>query len=89
MSSDNFKKNAPNWVPTVNDYVLIFREVDGCWREITGNLAEYRDMILADYYEAMDITLPDGCTFCRIRRSNGEWEIRDRHSYVKILFKRL
>lgn len=80
-----FGKNAPNWEPTENDYRLIFREcADGYWREITNNLAKYSGMILADYLAEMDIAIPDGCQFCRIKLDRMSFEYRCSGAYAQI-----
>lgn len=73
---DNFKKNVPNWKPTKGDYCLVFFYVDGYWREISNNIAEYSNMIFADYLSEIGISLPDDCQFCRIVREEEMYEFR-------------
>ena len=51
----DYSKNKPNWQPSLSDYLLVFREVDGIWREVSGNIPAYRNMILADYLAQIDI----------------------------------
>lgn len=84
MNATLFRKNVRGWKPTVKDYRLIFREVDGAWREISGNLPEYNCAYLADYLSAMGIDIPYGCEFCRIKTDEMSFEYRDFNSYVRI-----
>lgn len=73
----DFRKNVPGWVPTEKDYRLIFRpDSRGMWREITCNLPKYQGVLLADYLADMNITIPDGCTFCRIGLGTMRFEYR-------------
>ena len=78
------RKNQKGWRPTANDYLLIFRPVDGMWREISNNLPEYSGVCLADYLQQLNIAVPDGCTFFRIKRGNLHFEYRDFGAYVRI-----
>lgn len=87
--NSKFTKNVPNWKPSPTDYRLIFREVDGIWREITGNIPEFKDMTLADYLSQIGIETPDGCTFCRVRRDWWNWEYRAYGGNVRIDFREL
>lgn len=76
MNKEDFKKNAPGWVATNEDYRLVFRLVDGCWREISNNLPQYSNMILADYCAQVELEIPDGCEMMRIRRDFKHYQIR-------------
>lgn len=81
MNTLKFKKNVPNWVATDEDYMLVFRQVDDLWREISGNLPKYSNIVLADYLAQVGIYVPDDCTFCRIERYEEDgrkfyWELR-------------
>lgn len=76
MKNEDFKKNAPNWDATDKDYRLVFRKVGGCWREISDNLPQYSNMILADYCSRIGIEIPDGCEMMRVRRDNKRFFIR-------------
>lgn len=76
MNKEDFKKNAPGWRATANDYRLVFRNVDGCWREISNNLTQFSNMVLADYCAQIGIEIPDGCTMMRVRRGRAEFFIR-------------
>lgn len=80
----SFIKNVPNWEPSAEDYRLVFREVDGLWREVTGNMPQYSNIILADYLSLMDMQMPDGVTFCRIKRINEQWEYREYGGMIRI-----
>lgn len=82
-----YGKNKRGWKPSETDYQLIFREIDGYWREITGSIAKYNNLILADYLSAIDCALPVGTQFCRVRRGQEHIEIRDFGSYVRIDYK--
>lgn len=84
MDSTLFKKNVRGWKPSDNDYRLIFREIDGFWREISGNLPRYNCVFLADYLSGVGVVIPEGCTFCRINRTDLHFEYRDFGSYVRI-----
>lgn len=84
----NFSKNAPNWKPSKDNYLLIFQEVDGYWKEISGNIQEYADMVFADYLDEIDIHLPDDCTFCRVSRDDWTWEFRAYGAQIRINYYR-
>lgn len=84
MANDRFSKNVPNWKPSPMDYRLVFREVDGIWREISGNIPEFKDMILADYLSYVAVEITDGCTFCRVRRDWWNWEYRAYGGIIRI-----
>lgn len=81
---DDYKKNKPNWVPTEKDYRLIFRLVNGHWREITSNVPKYADLTLAEYLDMVRIDVPYGCTFMRLDNDYIAMEYRDFNSYVRI-----
>lgn len=83
-----FSKNVPNWHPTMSDYVLVFRLVDGYWREISANIPQYANMIFADYLTEMDIVLPDDCVFCRISREDELWEFRASGGQIRINYSK-
>ena len=76
MNKEDFKKNAPGWRATATDYRLVFRIVDGCWREISDNLPQYSYMILADYFTQIGFEIPDGCEMMKVRRGDEEFFIR-------------
>lgn len=76
MNREDFKKNAPGWRATAKDYRLVFRIVDGCWREISDNLPQYSNMILADYWAQIGFEIPDGCEMMKVRRGDEEFFIR-------------
>lgn len=82
-----YSKNRPNWQPSLSDYLLVFREVDGIWREVTGNVPAYKDMILADYLAQIEIEVPDGCTFCRVALADGQWEFRQNGGLIRVYYK--
>lgn len=84
MDNYLFKKNVRGWKPTENDYRLIFRPIDGLWREISGNVAKYNNAFLADYLQSMEIDIPYGCQFCRVKTDDLNFEYRDYGSYVRI-----
>lgn len=84
MNKEDFKKNAPGWRATAKDYRLVFRLVEGCWREISNNLPQYSNMILADYLALMGIDIPDGCQFCRIVRVDLHFEFREYGGIIRI-----
>lgn len=88
MDVSTFKKNVPNWHATDDDYRLVFRKVNGQWVEISDNLAKYAGKTFADYLYFMDICIPEGCTFCRIKRDGRVWEFRDNGSYIRVDYKR-
>ena len=87
MSNECFMKNVPNWQPSLSDYLLVFREVDGIWREISGNIPEYKDMILADYLTQVEIEVPAGCIFCRVCLADGLWEFRHNGGIIRVNYK--
>lgn len=80
----NFRKNVRGWKPSESDYRLIFREINGEWREITNNLPRFYNTFLADYLWRMDIIIDPDCKFCRIVRDNLHFEFRDFGAYVRI-----
>lgn len=82
----DFSKNVPNWQPSSADYRLIFQMVDGYWKEISGNIPEFKDMVFADYLDEIDIHIPDDCTFCRVRRDWWQWEFRLYGHQIRIDF---
>lgn len=84
MITNILKKNAKGWVATIKDYRLVFRPVDGMWREISNNLPEYSGVCLADYLQQVNVAVPDGCTFCRVIRGGFHFEYRDFSAYVRI-----
>lgn len=81
-----FSKNVPNWQPSKKDYLLIFRYVEGYWREISGNIPKFENMVLADYLAEIDIQLPDDCTFCRVSRDWWTWEYRANGGQIRVNF---
>lgn len=87
MSNERFMKNVPNWRTSLSDYLLAFREVEGIWREVSGNIPEYKDMILADYLSRVGIEIPDGCTFCRVSLANGRWEFRQNGGLIRVYYE--
>ena len=87
MRKENYSKNSPNWQPSPSDYLLVFREVNGIWREVSGNVPAYRDMILADYLAQIEIAVPDGCTFCRVSLADGQWEYRQNGGTIRVFYK--
>lgn len=76
MNKDDFKKNAPGWSATVKDYRLVFRLVDGCWREISNNHPQFSNIILADYCAQIGLEIPDGCEMMKVRRGKEEFFVR-------------
>ena len=86
--SERFKKNVPGWMPSENDYLLVFQFVYGFWREISGNVPKYAGMIFADYLDAVGINLPDDCTFCRIQRDGEIWECKVYGGMIRVYYKR-
>lgn len=88
MSNERFKKNVPNWKASPIDYMLAFRQLsDGLWHEVSGNLPQFENMILADYLSQMGVNIPDGYTFCRCRWDDAEWEIRQSGGLIRIFYK--
>lgn len=87
MSYERFKKNVPNWRASINDYMLAFMWVNGYWREVSGNIPKYANMILADYLDEVGINLPDDCIFCRIKRDGEMWEYRVSGGLIRIFYK--
>lgn len=85
---EEYKKNKPAWVPTEDDYRLIFREVDERWVEITGNIPRFKGMTLAEYLDMMGLVMNEGTAFCRIITNRYVIEYRDFHSYVRIDIER-
>ena len=87
-----YEKNVCGWEPSMNDYLLIFKDVSGFWREVSGNIPQYADMLLADYLEQVGMQVPDDCEFCRIHRYDYEgeyrWEFRQHGGMIRIFFKR-
>lgn len=81
---ESFKKNVRGWKPSESDYRLMFREINGEWREITNNLPRLHFSLLADYLQEMGIDIDPDCIFCRIKRDNLRFEYRDFGSYVRI-----
>ena len=59
-------KNLPDWQPSETDYVLVFCDIDGVWRECSHNLPEYSNMMLADYLHHIEIQVPDYTQFLRV-----------------------
>lgn len=84
-----FLKNVPNWHPTRDDYRLVFRQVDGIWREISNNLPEYSGLTLAEYLAYMDILVDDRCTFMRLQDANATIEYRVYGGHITVDFRRL
>lgn len=71
--SKKISKNLPNWLPTDDDYVLLFMpDEKGDWREMSNNLNKYYGMLLCDYLQLMQLQVPDYCQFMRII-SEDEW----------------
>lgn len=65
--SKKISKNVPNYLPTEDDYVLLFMPDDnGLWREMSNNLNKYYRMLLCDYLAEMELFIPDYCQFMRI-----------------------
>ena len=92
MDKTKFKKNAFNWVANDEDYLLVFRQVDDLWREISGNLPKYNNIVLADYLNQVGVIVPDDCTFCRIERYEDDgrkfyWELRAHGGLIYIYFE--
>lgn len=88
MADERFLKNVPNWKASEDDYLLAFRQLsDGIWHEISGNLPTYEGMVLADYLSQMGVDVPDGCTFCRCRWGDIEWEFRQNGGLIRIFYK--
>lgn len=85
--SRKYEKNSPNWQPSLSDYLLVFREVDGIWREVSGNIPAYRNMILADYLALVEIEVPVGCLFCRVCLADGQWEFRQNGGLIRVYYK--
>lgn len=84
MNTDLLKKNVPNWVPSESDYRLVFRQIDGIWREISGNLPRVSNIVLADYLSQLEIDLPDGCTFMRIDREGWHFQLKQHGGLIII-----
>ena len=87
MIQDRFSKNRRGWRPTPTDYLLVFQQLeDGIWHEISCNLPQYENMILADYLTIMGVNIPDGCTFCRCRWNNVRWEFRQNGGIIRVYY---
>lgn len=86
--SERYVKNVRGWVPSENDYLLVFKWVEGYWREISDNVPKYAGMIFADYLDMVGINLPDDCTFCRIKRDGEEWECKVYGGMIRVYYKK-
>ena len=84
----DFSKNVPNWKASKDDYRLVFRFVDGLWREVSNNLPEFAGITLAEYLVAMDIIVDDNCTFARIQTSDYTIEYRMNYGNITINYMR-
>lgn len=85
---NDFRKNVPNWKATRDDYRLVFRLVDGLWREISNNLPEFSSMTLAEYLAKMDIHVDDRCTFMRLEGDDYQIRYRVYGGTITIDYKR-
>lgn len=86
---EEYLKNKPGWQPTSDDYLLVFKFMDDYWREVSWNLPQYANMIFAEYLEEVGIVLPEGCTFCRVRRDGHEWEFRQYPAKLYVYYKKV
>lgn len=87
MNKEDFKRNAPGWSATAKDYRLVFRLVDGCWREISNNLPQYSNMILADYCAQIGIDIPNDCEMMRVRRGKEKFFFRQWGANIVVDFE--
>lgn len=80
------EKNIPDWLPTENDYQLVFCVVDGLWIELGHNLSKYNNITLAEYLQDMNICIPDYTQFLRIidPERNLHFEYRSYGGRVRI-----
>lgn len=91
-----YKKNIPDWIPSEDDYTLVFMEVkdpDGwmSWREVSHNLAKYSNILLSEYLLIMKLYIPDYTQFLRIinREDNYHFEYRSYGGRVRIDYHKL
>ena len=80
----NISRNCPNWVANENDYMLLFCEVDGLWRECSHNIEKFSDMLLSDYLSYMNIVINDYTQFMRILAPDYHLEYRANGARVRI-----
>lgn len=84
----NISRNCPDWVANVNDYLLLFCEVDGLWCECSHNIPMFSDMLLSDYLSYMGIVVNDYTQFMRILAPDYMLEYRANGSRVRIDYKK-
>ena len=64
----NITCNIPNWFCTESDYTLVFVPFeDGIYREASGNLIKFHNILLSDYLNYIGISVPDYTQFLRIK----------------------
>lgn len=83
-----FCKNVPNWKATRDDYRLVFRFIDGLWREVSNNVPDFAHITLAEYLIMMDILVDDRCTFMRLQSDKWTLEYRAYDGSITINYLR-
>lgn len=86
-------KNVPDWIPSEDDYELVFCEVGngetGCfWRECSHNIPKYSDMLLSDYLSSLGLCIPDYTQFLRICAPDYHLEYRAYGGRVRIDYEK-
>lgn len=84
----NHGKNVPDWLPSENNYQLVFCDVDGVFRECGHDIPKYRDMILSDYFNEMHLVVPDYCQFMRVLHPDYLLEYRAFGGRIRIDYKK-
>lgn len=88
MKNHDISKNAPNWYPSKDDYVLVFMLVNGLWKEVSHNLPEYSDTLLCDYLLEYNLHIPDYTQFMRIHHPDYTLEYRSYGGRVRFDYKK-
>lgn len=84
----NISRNCPDWVANENDYILLFCEVDGLWRECSRNIPMFIDWLLSDYLSYMNIVVNDYTQFMRVLAPDYMLEYRANGARVRIDYKK-
>lgn len=66
--AERFGINLPDWHPDNRLYVLVFTNVNGEIREVSGMMPKYFNILLSEYLNIMGIyNIPDYCTSMLIK----------------------
>lgn len=84
----NASKNVPDWFPSEDDYVLVFCEVQGYWRECSNNVPKFNHMLLADYLSSLGLCIPDYTQFIRILNPEYHFEYKSFGGRVTIYYNK-